>query len=144
MTKPNDIPSPLKSNHTAQTKWLNGQIAKNNNSIFLNPKKAVAAYNTLLDGTMGLIDNSEIEKFMARYLSESGIKKLSITLRVAETRAKSKGFKLQCNISSSSNQKLERFMEATGMNKGEVIDLLIGLADLKTIIKKEQQYEITM
>lgn len=144
MTKLSDMPKALKSNHQTQIKWLDGQIAKNNRSIFLNPEKAEAAYNKLNEENMGQIEKKDLEKFVARYLSESGIKKIITTIRVAETRAKKKGFKLQCNIEFSNNQKLEKLMKATGMNKGEVINKLIELANINKITKKEEQLEITL
>ena len=122
----------LKTNHTAQIQWLRNQVAKNNNSIFLNPTLGNKAWKELLSENMGQIDDQELEKFVARYLSESGIKKLHITLKVAETRAKKKGFRLQCNIDYSSNNKLEKLVTETGMTKGELISKLIDLAEIKT------------
>jgi hypothetical protein len=125
--KTSTVPKIFETNHTAQIKWLNGQIAKNNTSIFLNPSKALEAYDTLNNENMGIIDK-EIETFIKRYLSESGIKKLGVTLRVAETRAKKGKFRLQCNIEYSNNIKLEKMMKAKGMEKGDVINQLIEQA----------------
>ena len=142
MTKLADMPAVFKTNHTGQISWLDGQLRKNNSSIFLNPARAEAAWAKLHKELV--IDDREVEKFMARYLSKTGIQKLTTTLRVAETRAKKAGFKLQCNIEYANNQKLEKLMKATGLKKGEMIDLLIELADLKKITTKETQYEITM
>ena len=139
-----DMPKIFITNHTAQRTWLENQMKKFNLEIFLNPERAIAAWNKLLDANMGSIEDKDLEKFVARYLSELGIKKLTITLRVAETRAKRKGFKLQCNIDYSNNQKLDLLMEATGMSKGDVINKLIELADLKKITKTEEQLEITL
>ena len=76
---------------------------------------------------MGIIDK-EIETFIKRYLSESGIKKLGVTLRVAETRAKKGKFRLQCNIECKNNNKLEKMMKDKSMGKGDVIDWLIEQA----------------
>ena len=137
-----DMPKITKTNHTAQQTWLENQIKKNNGSIFLNKQKAEIAWEKLSEEL--IIDDREVEKYMARYLSESGIKKLVNTLRVAETRAKKSTFKLQCQIDYSNNQKLEMIMTATGLNKGEAINKLIELADLKRITTKETQLEITM
>jgi len=145
MTKLTDIPKIFTTNHSAQINWLTGHLTKNNGSIFLNIDKAEKAFSKLLTENMGQIENKDLEKFVARYLSETGIKKLTTTLRVAETRAKKKAFKLQCNIKYSNNQKLEKLMIDTGMkNKGEVIDKLIELANLEKITKTEEQLEITL
>ena len=111
------------SNHTAQSKWIDGQIAKNNMAIFLNPHKAEVAWDELKLGL--IIDDQTLENFVGRYLSEVGIKKLYTTLRVAETRAKKTGFRLQCNIEYSANQKLEKMMRKTGLSKGELLSQLI-------------------
>lgn len=116
------------SNHTAQIKWINGQIAKNNSSIFLNPQLAEKAWNDLNVKNMGIIDDQDVEAFMSRYLSKSGDSKLYTTLRVAETRAKKAGFRLQCNIEYSANQKLEKMMRQTGQSKGELLSRLIEQA----------------
>jgi hypothetical protein len=80
MSKKTDL---FTSNYTAQIKWLDGQIAKNNGSIFLNPKLAEKAWNDLNIKNMGIIDDQDVEAFMSRYLSKSGDSKLYTTLRVA-------------------------------------------------------------
>lgn len=143
MTKLSDMPKITKTNHTAQIKWLDGQIRKNNNSIFLNPKLALPAYEKINDIEMGLVTNRELEKFISRYLSESGIKKLVTTLRVAETRSKC-GFSLQVTISNQSKSKLDYLANKTGMKKNEIVEKLLELADLEKITKTEQQLEITL
>ena len=120
MTKKADL---FTSNHTAQSKWIDGQIAKNNMAVFLNPHKAEAAWDELKSEL--IIGDQALENFVKRYLSEVGIKKLYTTLRVAETRAKKTGFRLQCNIEYSANQKLEKIMRKTGLSKGELLSQLI-------------------
>lgn len=113
------------SNHTAQIAWLDGQIAKNNLGIFINPQLAEKEWNRLKDANMGIIDDQNVEAFMSRYLSEVGDKKLYTTLRVAETRAKKSGFRLQCSIDYSANRQLQVLAARTGLSKGELISKLI-------------------
>jgi hypothetical protein len=125
MSKKNEL---FSSNHVAQIKWLDGQIAKNNGAIFLNQKLAEKAWNDLNVKNMGIIDDRDVEAFMSRYLSKSGDNKLYTTLRVAETRAKKAGFRLQCNIEYSANQKLEKMMRQTGISKGNFLNRLIEQA----------------
>lgn len=117
------------SNHTAQIKWLNGQIAKNNGSIFCNPKLAEKAWEAINVKNIGILDDQDVEEFVSRYLSEKGNKKLYTTLRVAETRAKKNGFRLQCNIEYSANQKLEKIIRKTRQSKGDFISLLLDQVD---------------
>ena len=114
------------SNYTGQIAWLDGQIRKNNRSIFINPQLAEEAWIKLKDESIGIIDNSDVEAFMSRYLSEKGSSKLYTTLRVAETRAKKNGFRLQCNIEYSANRSLEVLAARTGLSKGELISKLIN------------------
>lgn len=133
----------LKTNHTAQIKWLDNQILKNNLSIFLNAKRALTAYNKLKADNMGQISDQEVEKFVSSRLSETGMKKLITTLRVAETRAKS-GFTLQATITVQNKQKLDYLAAETGMKKNDIINKLIELADLRRITKTEEQLEITL
>ena len=144
MTKLSDMPEIFKTDHERQSTWIDGQIKKNNGAIFLNQVRAEAAYAKLKDDSMGLIDNRDLEKFVARYFSPVGLKKLNTTLRVAKSRSEAKSFRLQCNIDYSANSKLERFMQATGLGKGELLTKLIELADLEKIETKETQFEITL
>lgn len=123
MSKKNEL---LSSNHTAQIKWMDGQIAKNNISIFINAGLAEKAWRKLQHKNKGVIDDQDVEVFMSRYLSKSGADKLYTTLRVAETRAKKNGFRLQCKIEYSANQKLETLMTETKLSKGELISKLIN------------------
>ena len=125
MSKKNEL---LSSNHTAQIKWMDGQIAKNNSSIFINAGLAEKAWRKLQHKNKGVIDEQDVEVFMSRYLSKSGADKLYITLRVAETRAKKAGFRLQCNIDYSANQKLEKMMRQIGQSKGDLLSRLIEQA----------------
>ena len=139
MSKANEI---LKTEHTKQLKWLDGQIAKNDNSIFVNPKTAIDNYEALKDESL-VISNDEIEKYIARNLSEAGKKKLITTLRVAETRAKA-GAKLQVTITEKNKSKLDYLADKTGMKKVDIINKLIEMANLSTVTKTEQQLEITL
>ena len=113
------------SNHTAQITWLDGQIAKNNLGVFLNPKLAEEAWSELKDKNMGIIDDQDVEAFMSRYLSDVGDKKLYTTLRVAETRAKKSDFRLQCCIDYSANRTLQVLAAKTGLSKGEIVSQLV-------------------
>jgi ATP-dependent exoDNAse (exonuclease V) alpha subunit len=133
----------LKTNHVAQSIWLDGQLRKNNLSIFLNAKIAVAAYEKLKSDNMGLISDSDLEEFIASRLSEIGIKKLITTLRVAESRSKN-GFALQASITQANKRKLHYLSGKTGMKKNDVINKLIELADLRVLTKAEEQLEITL
>lgn len=141
MSKASEI---LKTNHTAQLKWLDGQIKKDNMSIFLNAKLAMTAYKRLQNKNMGIIDDKDVEKLIGDRLTDEAKKKLVTTLRVAETRSKKNGFQLQATITYSNNEKLKMLMTETGMKKQDVINKLIELADLKKITKTEEQLEITL
>jgi hypothetical protein len=138
MSKKTDL---LKSNHTAQITWLEGQIAKNNGSIFLNSNLAIKAWSDLKGENIGFIDDQDVEAFMSRNLSKAGGEKLYTTLRVAETRAKKNGFRLQCNIDYSANQKLEKMMRQTGQNKGDLLNRLIEQATV-TVIEGETAHAL--
>jgi len=140
MAKSNEI---LKTNHIAQLKWLDGQLRKNNMSIFLNGKIATDAYEKLNQDSVGLISNEDVEHFVATKLSEQGIKKLITTLRVAESRSKS-GFPLQANITEKNKSKLDYLTAKTGMKQNEVINKLIEMSDLQSLTKTEEQLEITL
>ena len=135
-------PKIFTTNHNAQIKWLDGQIAKNNGSIFLNSVKAEAAWRKLKRDL--IIDEQALEKFVSRYLSEAGIKKLHITLRVAEARAKKKTFRLQCQIEYSANRKLESMISKTGLSKGELISQLIALSEVEEKVKIEKKIEYVL
>ena len=135
-------PKIFTTNHNAQIKWLDGQIAKNNGSIFLNSVKAEAAWRKLKRDL--IIDEQALEKFVSRYLSETGIKKLHITLRVAETRAKTKTFRLQCQIEYSANRKLESMIRKTGLSKGELISQLIDQSEVDEKVKIEKKTEYVL
>jgi hypothetical protein len=140
MTKPTEI---LKTNHVAQSIWLDGQLRKNNLSIFLNAKIAIAAYEKLNSDCMGLISDSDLEEFISSRLSKNGMKKLITTLRVAESRSKN-GFALQASITQDNKNKLDYLASRTGMKKNDVINKLIELADLSVLTKTEEQLEITL
>lgn len=128
-------PSILSTEHDRQFNWLTKQIKNFNLSIFLNPKLAMDAFESLNESSPGFLDNKDLEKYVERYLSEVGHKRLITTLRVAESRSK-KGFSLQANISRRSNGKLNYMVGKTAMKKNELIDKLIEVADLEEIIKK--------
>lgn len=133
----------LKTNHIAQITWLDNQIRKNNLSIFMNAKRAMVAYEKLQSKEMGQISDKDIEKFMASRLSESGLKKLVTTLRVAETRAKS-GFALQATITAKNKAKLDYLASKTGMKKNDIINKLLEMSDIRVLEKTEEQLEITL
>jgi len=139
MNKNNDI---LKSNHTAQMNWLTNQLAKNNTSIFLNPIKSIKAWDNLLEQNMGQIGDQELYKFITRYLSESGLKKLYTTLRVAKSRQEKNSFRLQCNIDHSSNYKLDKLVAETGLTKGKLLSKLIAIVDVKLRTNLEHEKNI--
>jgi hypothetical protein len=133
----------LKKDHITQLKWLDNQILKNNDSIFLNPKNALTAYTKFKNKHTLIIPDEEIEAFIASRLTEKALKKLVTTLRVAETRSKAH-FTLQATISLSSKRKLDYLAKKTGMKKNEIIDKLIEMSDLDKTIKTEEQLEITL
>lgn len=139
MSKTSEI---LKTEHAKQLLWLDGQIRKNNTRIFVNPKKAIEFYEGLQSNSL-IIEHADIEKFMARFLSDSGKKKLITTLRVAETRAKS-GATVQVRLKTKNKDKLDYLVSKTGMKKVDIINKLIEMADLTTVTKTEKQLEITL
>lgn len=139
MKKANEI---LKKEHSKQLNWLDGQIKKSAFAIFLNPKKAIDAYEALKAESL-IITEDETEKFIARYLSEAGKKKLITTLRVAETRSKA-GAKLQVNITEQNKAKLDYLANKTNLSKVEIINKLIEMSDIKRLTTTEEQLEITL
>lgn len=139
MMKANDL---LKTEHTRQLNWLANQIKKDNTSIFLNPKLANKAFEKLTTESL-IPDESKIEKYMKRYLSESGTKKLVTTLRVALKRAKESN-KLQVNLTIENNSKLEYLKSKTKLTKQEIINKLLEEATLRVFDSKEEQLEITL
>lgn len=138
MIKADDL---LKTDHTRQINWLENQIKKNNTSIFLNAKRAEKAFDELRKKLIP--DDSEVEAYMKRYLSDTGKKKLVTTLRVALTRAKTES-RLQVDITSKNNSKLEYLKTQTNLTKQEIINKLIDNADLSIFKCKEEQLEITL
>lgn len=140
----------LKTNHVKQIAWLNNQIEKGNNSIFLNYNLAKSAWKDLNEFDL-ILEDSAIEDYMERYLSPVGKKKLITTLRVALNRAKNPE-KLQVNLNGSSGDKLKYLKDnaKTKMTKQEIINILIQKADLsifeddKPNQKEEEQLEIKL
>lgn len=129
----------LKTNHSKQLTWLKNQFLKGEMIVFLNPQKARDAYNKIDENL--IINDEDLEAFIARYLSEIGKKKLITTLRVALTRAK-KEERLQVNLSGRSGSKLDYIKKNTGLTKEQIINIMIQKADL-SIFKgaKEDQLE---
>ena len=68
----------LKTNHSKQLTWLKNQFLKGEMIVFLNPPKARDAYNKIDENL--IINDEDLEAFIARYLSEIGKKKLITTL----------------------------------------------------------------
>lgn len=132
----------LKTEHTRQLTWLENQIKKGENSIFLNAKKANLAYEKLQSKSL-ITDELDIEKYIGRYLSKSGKKKLVTTLRVALNRAKPEE-RLQVKLSTKNGSKLEYLKTNTTLTKQEIINKLIENADLSMFQKAEKQLEITL
>lgn len=132
----------LQTDHIKQLAWLEKQIQKNNNSIFLNSKVALDAYEGLKGDNL-IIPENDIEKFMARYLSVSGKKKLITTLRVAETRRKNSTLTmLQVNLEPNNNHRLTELSKLSGLTKTELINKMIQCAIWKK--REEEQLEITL
>ena len=132
----------LQTDHTKQLIWLEKQIQKNNTSIFLNPERAIDAYEGLKGDSL-ILSEVDIEKFVARYLSEPGKKKLITTLRVAETRRKKSNLvMLQVNLEPNNNKRLTELSESSGLTKTEIINKMIQCAKWKK--KEEEQLEITL
>lgn len=138
MLKSTDL---FKTEHLRQLSWMDGQIKKNDTSIFLNASLAIKAYDALKSE---LVPTEEaIEKFMFRYLSESGKKKLITTLRVADTRRKNSCLsRLQVNLEPKNNRKLDKLVKKTGLSKTELINMMIDGATW--IQKKEEQLKIDL
>lgn len=132
----------LKTEHTRQLTWLDNQIKKGENSIFLNPKRANTAYKKLQKESL-IIDDLDVEKFIGRYLSETGKKKLITTLRVALNRTKSQE-RLQINLTPKNGAILDYLKHETKLTKQEIINKLIENADLSIFKNKEEQLEITL
>lgn len=143
MTKSTDI---LKTEHSKQLSWVRKQIENSNTSIFLNPLKAFQAFDALTDESKGgslIVDDEIIEKYIFRYLSDSGKKKLITTLRVAETRKKKSGLTmLQVNLEPRNQQRLNELAELSGLTKTDLINKMIQCANWKK--REEEQLEIDM
>lgn len=138
MTKATDL---LKTNHIKQVDWLSNQIKKNNTSIFLNPDLAIKAFDKL--GKSLVISDSDLEKYVYRYLSETGKKRLVTTLRVAETRSK-KSFltTLQVNLEPNNDARLTELTKQSGLTRTELINRMIQSTVWKK--KEEEQLEINL
>jgi macrodomain Ter protein organizer (MatP/YcbG family) len=138
MTKTADI---LKTEHHKQVAWLKKQIEKNNTSIFLNPSLAVPAFDAL--NSDFITPDEHVERYIFRYLSDSGKKKLVTTLRVAETRRK-KSFlvSLQVNLEPNNNQRLTELSKQSGLTKTELVNKMIQCANWKK--REEEQLEINL
>lgn len=129
----------LKTDHHRQIAWLDGQIKKNNTSIFLNAPLAIKAYDAF--SAELLPSDQEIEKFIFRYLSEQGKRKLITTLRVADTRRKNSCLsRLQVNLEPKNNRKLDKLVKKSGLSKTELINMMIDGATW--VQKKEEQLKI--
>lgn len=130
----------LKTDHLRQVSWLEGQIKRCNNSIFLNPTLAIPAFELLGSGDL-ITSESDIEAYVSRYLSDSGKNKLLTTLRVANTRAKNSFLTtLQVNLEPQNDLKLEKLAKESGLTKTELINRMI--AGSNWIRKVEEQLEI--
>lgn len=120
MTKKSDT---FKDNHLIQLNWIKNQITKGNEGkIFLNPKKAVEAFE-ILDRDLVLNPDS-VEKFVSRFLSEKGMNSLLNTLRVANSRSKVE-VQLQVRLERAASQKLNSLVKSSGLTKVEVINKMI-------------------
>lgn len=139
MIKANDL---LKTEHTRQIKWLDNQIKKDETSIFLNAKLANKAFEKLTNESL-IPDEEKVEKYVKRYLSDTGTKRLVTTLRVALSRAKN-DYRLQINLTMKNNSKLEYLKSKTNLTKQEIINKLLEEATLRVFESKEEQLEITL
>lgn len=138
MTKTADI---LKTEHTKQVTWLEKQIKNNNTSIFLNSSLAITAFDRL--NSELIASDEHVEKYVFRYLSDAGKKKLVTTLRVAETRRK-KSFlvSLQVNLDPNNHQRLNELAKQSGLTKTVLINEMIRCANWKK--REEEQLEINL
>lgn len=133
-------------------KWLRNRQSKNEN-IFLNKEIGEAELEELFSfkkrGVKKRIEfsNDEIspadtQRFINKCLSESALKKLRTTMRVAASRLGTTT--LQVKVDATNKDKLDYLALKTGMKKTDIINKLIELADLKKITITEEQLEITL
>jgi hypothetical protein len=131
----------LKIEHEAQLKWLNNQMAKiaNDGALsFLNVDVAERAYKKMNKSLV--IDDLEIEHFMAVHLSEVGIRKLVTTLRVYLKRNGTE--RLQVEITKSNKNLLDKLVKVSGKTKIEIINQLIENALISDFQRPEKQLEM--
>lgn len=138
MAKKQDM---FQNNHAIQLTWIGNQIVKGNNDIFVNPKKGLESFEVLNEDLH--IRNEDVEKFVARYLSDAGKKRLLTTLRVAESRSKASAT-LQVRLEHEAIAKLNYLVLKSGMKKVDLVNKLIMNAELSDYQKGEEQLEITL
>lgn len=132
----------LKTEHQAQHKWLDNQIAKianDGSKSFSNPDVAERAYNKMMRDTL-IVSDEEIEHFVSVYLSEVGLRKLVTTLRVYRKRNNSEI--LQAEININTKRELDYLVKISGKTKVEIIKQLIANADISKFQKAEVQLDI--
>ncbi len=126
----------LKTFHNVQARWITNQINKGNaTGIFLNADKAVSEFNLLIE-EYGHLGGLILERFVTRYLSDAGLKKLLITLRVTKTRLQVSR-NLQVPLSYEADKKLHFLLQKTGLTQIELIDKIILSADENNLIETE-------
>jgi len=127
----------LKTEHDVQLRWLDNQmvnIANDGAKSFANASVAERAYDKMKSDSL-ITNSSDIEHFVSVYLSESGLKKLITTLRVYKNRINSE--RLQVEITRSNKTRLNQLVKLSGKTKIEIINYLIGNANLDDFKKNE-------
>jgi len=120
--------------------FVNDEIGKDELAKLISLKKK--SVKKIIELSNDEISPIETENFINRCLSETALKKLSTTLRVAASRIGT--ITLQVKIEASNKDKLEYLAVKTGMKKTDIINKLIELADLDKITKTEEQLEIKL
>ena len=128
----------LKTEHQVQLNWLDNQISKIANDgakSFSNANVAERAYNKMMNDSL-ITSNSDVEHFMSVYLSDTGLAKLIITLRVYKKRVHSE--RLQVEITRNNKSKLNQLVKVSGKTKIGIINYLIENADFEMFRKLDE------
>ena len=120
----------LKTDHHIQLKWLDNQV----NKIHLDKKSFPGDVDVIERAYAKLrspliVDDSDLEHFMSVHLSKVGEQRLITTLRVNTKRMELGKHRLQVDLSSTNNRRLNEIVALSGKSKVEIINDLILRAD---------------
>ncbi|MGK0270033.1 MAG: hypothetical protein ACI88H_000666 [Cocleimonas sp.] len=128
----------LKTDHTVQLRWLSNQLANINHDSqsFLSKTEVIERAYEKLSSTL-VVNDADLEHFISVHLSKIGQQRLVTTLRVNKKRMGLGVERLQVDLSSLNNGRLNQIVALSGKTKIEIINYLISNADLSDFEPKE-------